>query len=276
MTHGPSAKRLCSPIERNAVSHYPPKEKPALGLGAEKVLGIGASIVTIVSGVIVILSGERIALLSGILLIGFILYAAWRKHWPAVAIGVVVLALVVIGGLVFTALHGPLIKQPSAKTTASSSQSSSPSPSPSASSASGIQTLYRGNVVLKANEAVDLDTSSPKTADSQSTPVSPYDLYYLAPHSDGTGASLQGVNGVYNVSVGLNPTQAYNTCSQTLGPDSTAHPTSGGSAMFAGSDAVCFETSDHRLGWASVESMQPSNQQAQLTVLVWDKTVPQN
>jgi hypothetical protein len=133
--------------------------------------------------------------------------------------------------------------------------------------------LFSGEVTLPRHSAVDVDQPNQPVVADQSGVTGIFDLF----HDSGEVKSdtIRTHDGVYAYPAGKSTDAAYDVCSDYTSPNPSYNAYNPSAGVSIGG-IFCFTTSDHRLAWASVESVQPDNFTTVLEVRVWDKVVGHN
>jgi hypothetical protein len=200
-----------------------------------------------------------------------------RIHITAAVIGAVSVIAAAIITVRFSSNSSPASSPPPLSTTSSpdpnpsGSTPASQASSPAASSKSKL--LFSGEVTLPRHSAVDVDQQNQPVVADQSGVTGTFDLF----HDSGEvkSDSIRTHDGIYAYPYGKSSNAAYDVCSDYTGPNPSYNAYNPAAGVGIGS-IFCFTTSDHRLAWASVKSVQSDNFTAVLEVRVWDKLVGHN
>lgn len=235
---------------------------------AASIAGIVASLASIAGFLQSLHSGDGLWLLCGLGTVTFLMYSAWRRRWIAVAVSVLILAMVGIGGLLVHVrmLAGSPVASPSAgvSTAAHSLAPAGSIASPSGASSPQPRVL---EIILPRHAAVDVDQAGqPSIIAGQFGATGPYDLYHDA--GEVMSDTIRTHGGVYTYPVGSSPDSAYAICSDYT----STHPSYyayNPSAPVQTGDTFCFRTTEGKLAWATVEAVQPDTYTAVLQIRIW-------
>lgn len=247
------------------------KAEEALGIAAS-LAGIAASLASVAGFLLSLHSGDGLWLLCGLGTAAFLLYAAWRRHWMAVAASALVLAVAGIGGLL-AHFHTPTEPAAASPSTSASTAAHPIAPGGSSATSSGAQVSMSTpqprvlEITLPRHAAVDLDPAGqPSVITDQIGATGPYDLYHDA--GEVMSDTIRTHDGVYAYPAGSSPDSAYAICSDYT----SAHPSYNAYNPSAGAQTgatFCFRTTEGKLAWATVEAVQPDTNTVVLQVRIW-------
>ena len=102
----------------------------------------------------------------------------------------------------------------------------------------------------------------------QASAIGAFDLF----HDSGSVMSdvIRTHGGVYAYPAGASPDRAYAICTDYTGPKPSYNSYNPSMGAQVGA-TFCFKTSEGRLGWVTIEAVQPGDQAAVLSVRIWDR-----
>ncbi|MFY1615750.1 hypothetical protein [Micromonospora sp. WMMD736] len=222
--------------------------------------------------------------LTAVLLLGG--FWLWRRQ-TRVAIALLAVGCVLLGGVLATQLHHPSTPSPAADAPSTSPSSAgapstssptavaasppatSPAAPPASQAASGSnpdapRTLVVQDVVLPREAAVDVDRPDQRVVTNHSDGATDgLDLYHDWGDIRSDNVQVANAPNVYPYSGG-NPGRAYADC--------VASATGSARASFTPGANWCFRTSEGRLGFATITNDSRADKAFVVHVVVWDAT----
>ncbi|MGC4855390.1 hypothetical protein ACLQ24_18865 [Micromonospora sp. DT4] len=249
------------------------------------VIGVAANILGVVTAVESWLKQDVLLFaltLTAVLLLGG--FWLWYRR-TRVAIALLAMGCLLLGGVVATQLRSPSTSPPAAGSTSTSPPAASsptgttsaaappPTTGPAAPSASQAtpgpnpdvpRTLVDRSVVLPRAAAVDVDRPDQQVVTNHSDGATDgLDLYHDWGQSRSDNIQVANTPSVYQYSGG-NPAQAYAGC--------VASASGSARALFTPGAGWCFRTSEGRLGFATITNDSRADKAFVVHVVVWDAT----
>jgi hypothetical protein len=245
----------------------------------------------LLGGVASFLTGHlRLVIL--LIAVAAVFFGFWiqKKHWKKIGIGLMAIATLTAAGALTSVLVPALSpassenatgasSSPSGASVASNDQSNSFGSTPTRSTSFSppvspkAKLSFSGEVTLPRHAAVDVDEPDQPVVADQSGVTGAFDLF----HDSGAVRSdtIRTHDGVRSYPSGKSSEAAYDVCLDYTSPNPSYNSYNPSAGVSIG-ETFCFTTSDHRVAWARVESVQPDNFTAVLEVRVWDKLVRNN